>query len=88
MSKYEIESNAPKPRHRVERPRLPPLPFDKLAAPEDGQHQCIKVQATSEQIPALRQRMHRFQKSNPKVRLSLNTVDENTVRIYRIEDRE
>jgi len=80
MSKVVIEKNIPLP----VKSRLPQFQLERLV-PGDS----VKVAATTHnEKRALRQRLWRFKKTHPSVQFSMKTLDEEFVRIFRMEDVE
>ena len=76
----KIEKNVPLPM----RSKVPPLPLEQLAV---GDSFLLKVKDKTFRA-TVRQRLYRHQKANPNVRLSMRTVDKDTVRIFRLEDHQ
>ena len=78
--KIKIERDVPMP----PRSRIPSLPFAEMKI---GNSIVVEVREKRD-LNALRQRMDRFQKKNYPTRLSLQTIQPGTVRVFRIEDYE
>jgi hypothetical protein len=76
---YKIEKNAPPPETS-----LPAMP---LAALEVGDRFKVTLKEPSDKA-TIRQRVHRFQKKNPPIRLSVRKIDEDHCWVYRLEDKE
>ena len=86
MSEVKIEKNVPMP--PPSRPSLPKIP---LADMEVGD--CVTMTLDGDRdvdvaIATVRQRLHRFQKSNPPKKFSARKVDNETFRVFRMEDDE
>jgi len=73
---FRIENDVPLPL----RSNQPPWPLEKLQVGES-----FRVELTPREIPAMRQRISRFQKKYPPKRFSL-VRDGETMRVFRIED--
>jgi len=58
------------------------LPLDQL---EVGDY--FELDISNQRIPSLRQRLWRYNRDNPPVKLSLNKVSDTKVRVFRIEDQ-
>jgi hypothetical protein len=78
MSKIKIEKNVPMPT----RSNVPELPLDQM---EVGDSFAYELQGDKD-YAVVRQRLTRYQKSNPPVRFSMKKVSETEVRVHRIED--
>jgi hypothetical protein len=77
---YTIEKNVDPPAKAV---RLQ-MPLKDL---EIGDSFLVKIPRDISEA-TVRQRMHRFQKKNPGVRLSLRRVDAHFMRLFRVEDQQ
>ena len=76
--KIKIEKNVPLPTRSI----IPPLPLEEMQV---GDSFALKASGTREHN-AIRQRLHRFQQSNPPKKFSMRTIDDKTVRIFRVEN--
>lgn len=79
QTQIKIEKNVPLP----ETNSLPPMPFEKM---EVNDSFVVELQSPTDK-KTVRQRMYRYQKKNPNVRLSLRKIDDDSVRVYRLADR-
>lgn len=78
QQKIRIEKNVPMPT----RSAIPPLPLEDM---EIGDSFALRASGTRDHN-VIRQRLHRFQRNNPPRKFSMRTVDDETVRIFRVED--
>jgi hypothetical protein len=76
--KFQIKDDLPMP----VRSTIPPLPLDQI---DVGKYIVVEVK-TRQEKGAIRQRIHRYQNSNPPAKFSLQTIDDTSIRIFRIED--
>lgn len=80
MHDFKIEKNHPIPITSA----IPPLPLNELSI----SHSFVVEAEMGNERNTIRQRLSRFQKANPPIRLSMRAVDDRHVRIQRVEDRE
>ena len=78
--KIRIVNDVPMPEREI----LPPMPLDKMEIGDSFELPLKGINSKN----SMRQRLYRYQKNNPPKRFSLQTIDLNSVRIFRVPDYE
>lgn len=80
MSSIKIQKNVPLPEKSEP---IPDLPLTKMVVGDSFQLTGVSDKMKN----AIRMRLNRYQNSNPPVAFSMRTVEEGTIRIFRMEDK-